>query len=352
MAIVIISTVRSTSTRCRPVCTPPSGASRSSRARSRPRYIGFDLLVWEGAPVWGGRLWSGLRARAGRSQIRALAVHGDVRRPEAGWRGSSPRPRRGRRKAAGRRVPPRSRAASSRSRSTRPPTASCGVALEVRGKDIATLCSASTATRRSRLRRLGGGRRRRGRGRGACAAAARGRSRPALRSRTAGDGRARGGGRPAGARGRGALRQGAGKPLPPRHEVAPLAARKIRRTARGASCGPEDAGQGRARLGWRHILQLVVAAAVRTSDDQVRSRGHRLASGVTQGSEDRQSPGVISPCFSATSRSPGDALVSTTETAPQATRGRVASATRAIRSAPHPSHRVAGLLDPGAIVAW
>ena len=48
--------------------------------------------------------------------------------------------------------------------------------------------------------------------------------------------RARGGGGPPGARGRGALRQGAGQPLPPRHEAAPARDDKDPGTARGASC--------------------------------------------------------------------------------------------------------------------
>ena len=49
---------------------------------------------------------------------------------------------------------------------------------------------------------------------------------PLLGAEPLGHGRARGGGGPAGARRRGALRQGAGQPLPPRHEVPPLARRQ------------------------------------------------------------------------------------------------------------------------------
>src|SRR5204862_454722 len=60
-------------------------------------------------------------------------------------------------------------------------------------------------------------------------AAPRGRAGPALqRAEPLGHGRARGGGAAPGARRRGALRQGAGQPLPPRDEAAPLPRRQER----------------------------------------------------------------------------------------------------------------------------
>ena len=82
--------------------------------------------------------------------------------------------------------------------------------------------------RRARLRRLGGRRREPPRrDRRAGAAAARGGVRPALLgAEPLGRQRARGAAGASRARGRGAVRQGAGAPLPPRHEAAALPARQ------------------------------------------------------------------------------------------------------------------------------
>ena len=46
------ATVSSTSTRCRCGCTRPSRGSGGCLPRFRPQYVVFDLLLWEGEPVW------------------------------------------------------------------------------------------------------------------------------------------------------------------------------------------------------------------------------------------------------------------------------------------------------------
>ena len=94
------------------------------------------------------------------------------------------------------------------------------------------------------------------------------RERAVLGAEPVGNGRARGGAAPARARGRGALRQGAGEPLPPRDEAAALAGR-----------------QGPARL---HVAGAAPAASAGGASGRVAL----LAVGVA----DASAPGSRRPC--------------------------------------------------------
>ena len=140
-------------------------------------------------------------------------------------------------------VPARARAtASSRSRSTRPPTASssafAGRATGARSRRCCSACTATTAGSTTSARAPSAARMRDEVARRVLPLLDEIAGPAVLGAEPLGHGRARGGAGAARARRRGALRQGAGQPLPPRHEAHPLARRQGSRRLHVARAAP------------------------------------------------------------------------------------------------------------------
>ena len=223
---------------------PAESRIRRLSAEIPAEFVVFDVLVWDGEPVWklpleerraarrGAARASGSRRRRATSARRAgwldrfeaLGLDGVIakrlgvavpaglaRRRRQGEGAQDGRLRRRRRPLEGRPAA-RSRRCCSASTATTAGSTTSARAPSARG-----------CARRSRERVL--------------PLVDESSERRVLGAEPLGHRRARGERGAAGARRRGALRQGAGQPLPARHEVHPLARRQGRRpTARGASC--------------------------------------------------------------------------------------------------------------------
>ena len=208
---------------------PAESRIRRLSAEIPAEFVAFDLLVWEGEPVWErplGERRGELERRA--RGFRLSPATGEVARGARLARTvRGARPRRGGREASRLAVPARLPGRDGQGEGAQVGRL-CrhGHPLEgIAGGDRDPAARPLPRGRRNRLRRVVRGRRedpRRGCRQGAAAARAGVRG-ARVGAEPLGERRARGGVRAARARRRGALRQGAGEPVPPRDEADPLA---------------------------------------------------------------------------------------------------------------------------------